>query len=460
MYQAFLSFRYLRARPINWIGVAGIFVAVSALILILSIMSGFLAESRNHLRGSLADVLIQPHLDRPVQLDGEFRPVRTDAERLCELALTVPEVAAASPHYTWYGMLAAQRRERMVSDPNFGDLSLVKLVGIDPEREFTVSDLREDLLRESQLLLDNRVADADDPFGPIPGYEPDGRPLDPVLVGEQLASLWGLRRGRTLELVTAVLDAETGAPREPVSRTFVVAGTFRSMNNEFDLQTLYLPREVMADWMGSGRSFTDVTVRLHDYANQREAALEGLGTSLHAEGFLHARGAGGWSELRTWEDFQRSMLAAIENEKSLMGIMLSLVLLVAAFTVFAILSMLVQEKRRDIGILTALGATPSGVLGTFLMIGFWEATLGSLLGLGAGVWAAAEINAIEAALSSLFGFTIFNREVYLFDHIPTVIEPGAVALIVIGAFVATLLAAAFPAWRAARLDPVEALRHE
>jgi lipoprotein-releasing system permease protein len=120
----------------------------------------------------------------------------------------------------------------------------------------------------------------------------------------------------------------------------------------------------------------------------------------------------------------------------------------------------VQEKRRDIGILTALGATPRGVLGTFLMIGFWEATLGSLLGLGAGVWAAKEINAIEAALSSAFGFTIFNREVYLFDHIPTVIEPRAVALIVIGAFLATLLAAAFPAWRAARLDPVEALRHE
>ena len=118
MYQAFLSFRYLRARPINWIGVAGIFVAVSALILILSIMAGFLAESRGHLRGSLADVLIQPHLDRPIEIDGQWRPVGTDAERLCEVALTVPEVAAASPHYTWYGMLAAQRRERMLSDPN------------------------------------------------------------------------------------------------------------------------------------------------------------------------------------------------------------------------------------------------------------------------------------------------------------------------------------------------------
>lgn len=461
MYQAFLSFRYLRARPINWIGVAGIFVAVSALILILSIMSGFLAESRGHLRGSLADLVVRPNLDRPLrQADGSLQPLERDAEGAVAATLASEYVAAASAHYTWFGMLAAPRREKMRSDPVYGELALVKMVGIDPAQEFRVSDLQEDLERESKLLLDQRVADPADPFGPIPGYEPEGRPLDPILVGEQLAGIWGLRRGRPFEIVTATVDPASGQPRDPVSRSFVLAGTFRSTNNDFDLQTVYLPREVLIDWFGAGREFTELSVRLHDYESQRDLARVDIAERLHAESYLHAAPDSATAEVFSWEDFQRSMLAAIENEKALMGIMLSLVLLVAAFTVFAILSMLVQEKRRDIGILAALGATPRGILGTFLMIGFWEALLGSGLGFGAGVWAAHKINEIEALLSDLFGFQIFNREVYLFDHIPTVIEPSAVGAIVLGAFFATLLAAALPAWRAARLNPVEALRHE
>lgn len=459
MYQVFLSFRYLRARPISWIGVAGIFVAVSALILILSIMSGFLFETRSHLRGSLSDLSIQAHLDRPLMHEGKSILPKRDVEGVLETILADPLVSGASAHYTWYGMLAVSGRERMQSDPSFGDLALVKLVGIDPTEEFTVSDLAEDLERES-FLLESRVADPGAPFGPIPGYEPDGRPLEPVLVGEQLARFWGLRRGRTLELVTAVLDPETGSPKEAVSRSFVVAGTFRSKNNEFDLSTLYLPRSVMADWFGAGREFTDVAVKLHDYEGTKDAARLSLSARLHEQGYLHDPAITKGSEIRTWEDYQRAMLAAIENEKGLLGIMLSLVLLVAAFSVFAILSMLVQEKRRDIGILCALGATQRGVMGTFLMIGLWEALLGTALGLLAGIWSSVNINGIEQALSTTFGFTIFNREAYAFDYIPTVIEPGGVAAIVIGAFTASLLAAAVPAWRAARLNPVEGLRHE
>jgi lipoprotein-releasing system permease protein len=136
------------------------------------------------------------------------------------------------------------------------------------------------------------------------------------------------------------------------------------------------------------------------------------------------------------------------------------VLLVAGFTIFAILSMMVTEKRRDIGILTALGATPHGVLVLFLMIGFWDVALGALTGAIAGVWAALEIDAIERWLSSLLGVQIFNRNVYIFDTIPSIVQPLAVATIVLGALVCTLLFAAIPAWKAATMDPVEALRFE
>ena len=143
-----------------------------------------------------------------------------------------------------------------------------------------------------------------------------------------------------------------------------------------------------------------------------------------------------------------------------MGIMLSLVLVVAGFTVFAILTMMVAEKRRDIGILAALGATPRGTLWIFLLIGFWDALLGALGGAAAGVLGATYIDSIERALSNALGVQIFDRQVYLFDHIPAVIDPVSVALIVLGAFLCTLTFAAIPAWRASRMNPIDALRYE
>ncbi len=143
-----------------------------------------------------------------------------------------------------------------------------------------------------------------------------------------------------------------------------------------------------------------------------------------------------------------------------MAVMLSLILIVAGFTVFAILTMMVSEKRRDIGILRSLGATRSGVLHLFLMIAIWDALLGSLLGGVLGIWAAIKIDSIESMLSSTLGVEIINREVYLFDHIPTVVDPLYTSLIVAAAFACSVFFAAIPAWRAARLTPMDSIRYE
>jgi lipoprotein-releasing system permease protein len=121
---------------------------------------------------------------------------------------------------------------------------------------------------------------------------------------------------------------------------------------------------------------------------------------------------------------------------------------------------MVTEKRRDIGILSALGATPGGVTMLFVLIGFWDTLLGAFGGALLGVWLALKIDPLERFLSSTFGVQIFNRNVYLFDHIPAIVNPLWVAVIVLCTFVVALIFALMPAWKAGRLHPLDALRYE
>ncbi len=469
MYRFFLSWRYMRSRRINLIGIVGIFVAVGALILILSIMTGFLEESRKALRGSLSDLIIEPRrgmLTESGSALNDPQPLLA-AIRGFELERGTPRarqpVRAAAAHLVWLGLLLRgdELTLDLISNSMFSQRLAVKLVGIDVEDEFQTTPLRESLTREPRFGA--LVADPDQPFAPPPGLPQRGRPRPAVVVGEQLFRTHDLRRGQVINIAIPTI-ASSGAI-ENSNREFVVAGTFRSRENEIDLERIYLARQELARFVAGvphaaelpadALRFTEVLVRLEDYARDAPAARAELGPWLEREGRLPP-----FSKVFTWEEFRAELLGAIKNERALMGIMLSLVLLVAGFTVFAILSMMVTEKRRDIGILTALGAPPRGVLALFLLIGFWDALLGAALGAGAGTWMALEIDGIERWLSATFGYEIFDRNVYLFDHIPSVIEPLRVALIVLGAFACALAFAAIPAWKAATLDPLDALRYE
>ncbi|MFT4710582.1 MAG: lipoprotein-releasing system permease protein [Planctomycetota bacterium] len=466
MYRSFLSWRYLTSRRTNLIGIGGIFVAVTALILILSIMTGFLNEARSSIRGSLSDLLIQP-----IQLNRDNRDGRVvpDApERILEVIRADPRVEGAAAHLSWGGILTqegsqSERAEAFMASSQMSDLPLVKIVGINVEDEFSTTSFRLSLTREptvdkSGFPRGKRVENPDAPFDLPPEFRSKIAKKPPVvLVGEQLYYRLGLRRGESVQITTIVPSAMTnGAPSNPPNMSFVVGGTFRSGENEMDLDRVYVLRDSLQDLIGDAREFSEILVRLKDYDRDGTAVRDDLRHSLA----LMALVRGYTSEVKTWEEFRASLLGAIHNERTLMAIMLSLVLVVAGFCIFAILSMMVTEKRRDIGILTAIGATPRGILTTFLMVAFWDALIGTVLGATAGVWAAYKIDPIERWISDALGVQVFNREVYLFDHIPAHVDPMAVTLIVSGTFLCTLLFAALPAWSAARTDPIEALRYE
>jgi lipoprotein-releasing system permease protein len=413
-------------------------------------MAGFLDQSRKMIRGSLSDIVIQPRFFTP---DGP-----KGAGPLLDLVREDQGVEAACAQLVWYGIIAREGDESALStfrmsDPESSGLSMVEMVGIDAADELMTTGLREAFENTRPGF---KVADPDDPFAPPPGNRPVGRPRASIVIGEQLATVWYLSRNDTIEIMTVVPDPETGQMVQN-NREFVVAGTFRTGENEIDLHRIYIERPELEDFLGGQSEFSQVLVKVHDYPRDGDAARDRLQGTLSEKGLITGRSD---SEVRTWEEFRKVLLGAIKNEKTLMAIMLALVLVVASFTVFAILSMMVTEKRRDIGILTALGATPSGVMSMFLMIGFWDALLGATLGAFAGTWAALKIDAIERGLSNALDIQIFDRNVYLFDHIPSVVDPVGVAQIVLGAFVLTLVFAFYPAWKAARLDPLDALRHE
>ncbi|MBK7641967.1 MAG: ABC transporter permease [Planctomycetes bacterium] len=451
MYKSFLSWRYLLRRPVNLIGIVGILVGVGALILILSIMSGFLEETRKTVRGSLSDLIIEPsNLPR-----RDSRTVPVDPARVLALVRADPRVAGACAQLTWFGLLTTTGRDAPVQifDPQNASRSGVMLFGIDPADEFQVSELHRALVADGAGA--EPVADPDHPFALPPDYEPDGKPLPRVVVGVQLAEAFDLRRGSVINIVTANPQPDD-KEFKPSNRLFLVAGTFRTKDNETDLARIYMDRRELMDLLGPPREFSQVLVKLKDYARDSKAVRDELGERLYRAGLT----AGYTREVRTWEEFKQTLLGAIGNEKVLMAIMLSLVLLVAGFTVYAILSMMVTEKRRDIGILCALGAPPSGIQILFLMIGFWDVLLGATLGAVIGVWGAIQIDPLERFLSHTFGVEIFDRSVYLFDYIPSVVDPVSVALIVLGAFVCTFVFSIWPAWRASRLHPLDALRYE
>lgn len=460
MYKSFLSWRYLVARRTNLIGIAGITVGVGALILILSIMTGFLEETKNTLRGSLADIVIEPSAFDRIGSDEPPQP-----GPFLEVVRANPYVAGATAHLTWGGILARDGYGSAASSAGMSGtlgngMPIVQLIGIDVAEELASTDFEASLLREPpESDPAARRIPVEDPQHPFrrPSDAPEDDFLRPwVVVGERVAFQNQLHRGSIINVATISFDSRGNGAQS--NREYRVAATFRSGENEADSTRVYMDRDALMDLLGDRLNFSQIVVRLKDYDRDKDAAQASLGQDLVAAGLLSERGLK-W-EVRTWEDLRKNFLAAVKNERLLMAIMLGLVLMVAGFTVFAILSMMVTEKRRDIGTLTALGATPNGIMVLFLMIGFWDALLGASIGATLGTLGALNIDAIERKLSETIGFQIFDRNVYMFDHIPAVVDPLAVVLFVLGAFACALLFAAIPAWRAARLHPIDALRYE
>ncbi|HKB16182.1 MAG TPA: ABC transporter permease [Planctomycetota bacterium] len=463
MYAAALARRYLFARWIHLVGILGIAVGVLALVVVLSVMNGFIQETRRMARGSLADVIVTP---RP--REGERIGPYAEYERVLR---STPGVAGCAPRFLHVALISIGRSTNLMrTSAALGARNAVQLIGVDPAAEAGVTGLSV-ALRNPPLegtYEDSRVADPAHPFAPpLDVLPPEDREAPPraVVVGEQLYRNLRLHRGQTIDLATATWVASGNRVR-PINRHFAVAGTFRTGEYEYDLSTILLPREVLArEFLEGEEEFSEIVVRLEDPERGARSAVE-IERRLAAAGLpgtFVEDGVGGRSEflyVETWEERKRILLGAIDNEKRIMAVILFFIVIVAAFLLFALLSTTVKEKTRDIGILMALGASRGGILGVFLALGLTITLLGEALGLAGGLAVALNLPAIERALREGLGLVIFRPDIYIFDHLPCEVDAIGVLLILAFTLSAGFLASLIPAQVASRKHPVVSLRYE
>ncbi len=271
---------------------------------------------------------------------------------------------------------------------------------------------------------------------------------DAIVIGVGLAGKFGLGVGDTLTLLSPQ-GAATAFGTVPRVRAYQVAAIYQVGMNEYDTSFVFLPLEaaqIFFQQMGQAGHIEVVADDVRSVRRIRAAITQAL--------------SGERVRVVDWEQNNNSFFAAVQVERNVMFLILTLIILVAAFNVVSSLIMMVKDKTRDIAILRTIGAGRGAVMRIFLMAGASVGVTGTVLGVVLGVLFCLNIQTIQGWVEAATGSQVFNPEVYYLTHLPSRLDPAEVAQVMLMALGLSLLATLYPSWRAARTDPVEALRHE
>ncbi len=411
-YELLVGLRYTRAKRrnhfisfISLISMAGIALGVAALIVVLSVMNGFQTEIRTRILGVASHVQIQ-----------DARGSLADWQAVGREAAKNPRVVASAPYVTGQGMLTRGRAARG---------TLVR--GILPGEEGLVTDI-------GQHMTAGRLeALRQGEFG--------------IVLGADLARYLGAIAGDKVALIIPQGNV-TPAGVVPRLKQFTVVGLFDTGYSEADssLALVHLADAQRLYQLGEGVS--GVRLKLDDLYQARKVAQE---VSVNLDRDLYAF---------DWTRANPNLFRAIQIEKRMMFIIMVLIITVAAFNVVSTLVMLVTDKQSDIAILRTLGAAPRSVMQIFMVQGAVIGVIGTLLGVAGGVALALNIETVVPALEAALGFKFLAKDVYMIPDLPSQVEMADVSIITVVALLMSVLATLYPSWRAARVNPAEALRYE
>ena len=414
-YELILGWRYTRAGRttrrngfisfISGVSMLGIALGVAALIIVLSVMNGFQKEVRDRMLGVVSHIEI-------LGADGNALP---DLDRTLSEAGQNPQVIGAAPFVSAQGLLA--RGE---------DMKATLVRGIDPAREPEVTDVGLGLKSAGLSRL-------------VPGGFG-------IVLGVELARALGVREGDKVTLITPSGQMTPGGV-VPRLKQMTVVGTFDSGHFEYD-SALALIHIDDAQRIYRLEGPTGIRLKLRDL-HQAPAVAAELAKTLSGDLLV-----------RDWTQQNRTWFAAVQVEKTMMSIILTLIVAVAAFNLVSTLVMTVTDKRADIAILRTLGASPRSIMGIFVVQGAMVGVIGTLAGLALGLAVAYNIDVIVPALEHLLHTSFLPKDIYLISRMPSEPQRGDILPIALISLVLSFLATLYPSWRASRVNPAEALRYE
>ncbi len=390
---------------ISGMSMASIALGVMALIIVLSVMNGFQKEVRDKMLSVLSHVEV-------VSLGLPMKDWQKTAETLEK---NNPEIVGVAPFVRGQGLLSSGR-----------NVKGVQISGIDPEREKSVSDVAQAMTAGS--LSDLKSGEFK------------------IVIGTDLARQLGVVPG---DQITVMIPQGqfTPAGTMPRMRQFTVAGVFNSGHYEFDSAMSFINLED-AEKLFRTSAPNGLRIKLEDMQEAPAVAAKLNGTM--PSGLI----AMDWSrQNRTW-------FAAVQVEKRMMSIILFLIVLVGAFGLVSSLVMTVNAKRSDIAILRTQGATRQSIMKIFMVQGAFIGCMGVLIGVGAGLLIACNVGAIVGFIEHLFGVQFLPKEIYFISSMPSDPRASDIVPIAIFSFVLALAATVYPSWRAANIEPAEALRYE
>jgi lipoprotein-releasing system permease protein len=383
-------------------------------------MSGFEETLKQKILGTNAHIVV-------LQLGS---PRLEHYEQVLDRVRGAPHVEAITPFIYSQVMLSSR-----------SNVTGVILRGIDPDREQLVTDVAKNI-REGGLTRLREEVDAASQTEERPSAQLPG-----IVLGRELAKNLNAFLGDDITVVSPV-GTITPAGMMPKYRRFEVIAIFDSGMFEYDTSLAFISLPTAQHFLSLGDAVTGLQVKVDDVDRAPQVA----------QALRRELGLPYWT--RDWTEMNRNLFAALRVEKVTMFVILVLIVLVAAFNIVSTLIMMVMEKRRDIAILKSMGATRRSIMKIFMAEGVLIGTAGTVFGALGGVGLAMSLERIRQVIERVFQIEVFPRDVYLFDQLPVKLQTLDFLLITLAAIVLSFLATLYPAWNAARLDPVEILRYE